>query len=173
TMGWLPEIMGPARENHIMRSTAVVSSVIYGDGRIEYSTFDAPANTTDVLRLAFSPARVTADGQPLSERADLNANGYTVKSLPVGDYIVTIRHDGATKITVEGDDPQEIAENENLKYSGSWRTVTQPAASGGSVHTASRSGSSMELTFTGNQFRILGSVGPSGGKADVYIDGVK
>jgi len=37
-MGWLPEELGANRENHIVRCTAVVNSVHYGDGRIEYSS---------------------------------------------------------------------------------------------------------------------------------------
>src|SRR2546422_3617744 len=66
TMGWLPERFGPSRENHIMRSSAVVNSVTYGKGKITYSTFDAPENTIDVLRLAFEPRSVVADGQALA-----------------------------------------------------------------------------------------------------------
>jgi len=42
-IGWLPEELGAGRENHIVRSSAVVKSVCYGDGDITYSTFDAPA----------------------------------------------------------------------------------------------------------------------------------
>jgi hypothetical protein len=79
-IAWLPEELGANRENHIVRSTAVVNSVVYGKGRIEYSTFDAPANTVDVLRLAFVPASVSADGKPLCLRRDLRGNGYTVKT---------------------------------------------------------------------------------------------
>lgn len=173
TMSWLPEIMGAARENHIMRSSSVVSSVVYGKGKIDYSTFDAPSNSVDVLRLAFEPTKITADGQALASRADLSANGYTVKALPVGDYIVTLRRDGATKISVEGDDPQELADSPALKYTGKWKTVSQPAAVGGSVQSASGGGAAAEFTFTGNQVRLLGTVSPASGKADVYVDGVK
>ena len=54
-IGWLPEELGASRENHIVRSSAVVDSVRYGAGRIEYSTFDAPPETMEVLRLSFAP----------------------------------------------------------------------------------------------------------------------
>ena len=87
-MGWLPEELGASRENHIMRTTAVVNTVVYGAGRVAYSTFDAPAPTTDVLRLSFVPANVTADGQPLPKINAPSGNGYTVKDLPNGDAIV-------------------------------------------------------------------------------------
>ena len=70
TIAWMPEEFGAARENHIVRSTAVVNSVIYRRGSVQYSTFDAPPGTTDVLRLAFVPKRVTADGQPLEALDD-------------------------------------------------------------------------------------------------------
>lgn len=137
SIGWLPEEVGASRENHIVRSTAVVNSVIYGDGRIEYTTFDAPENTTEVLRLAFVPKQITADGRKLD-------NGCTVKKLPNGDAIVTIRHDGAKKIVITGDDPQ------------------QEIASTALMHE-----------FEGSQVRLIGNVGPDGGLADVHLDGQK
>ena len=62
TMAWLPGNHGPNRENHIMRSSAVVNRLVYDKGRVAYSTFDAPANSVDVLRLAFAPSSVEADG---------------------------------------------------------------------------------------------------------------
>ncbi|MBM4092187.1 MAG: hypothetical protein FJ276_22570, partial [Planctomycetes bacterium] len=136
-IGWLPEELGASRANHIVRSTAVINSVIYGDGRIEYTTFDAPAGTTEVLRLAFVPKQVTADGRTLN-------SGYTVKKLPNGDAIVTIRHDGAKKIVITGDDPQQELKSTALTHE-----------------------------FEGNQVRLVGSVGPDGGLADVYLDDQK
>jgi len=143
-IGWLPEELGASRENHIVRSTAIVNSVTYGGGRIEYTTFDAPENTTEVLRLAFAPKTVTADGKELKRRANCDANGYAVKQLPNGDAIVTIRHDGAKRIVITGDDPQQEIKSTAL------------------VHE-----------FEGNQVRLIGSVGPDGGLADVYLDGQK
>jgi hypothetical protein len=136
-IGWLPEEVGASCENHIVRSTAVVNSVIYGKGRIEYTTFDAPENTTEVLRLAFAPKQITADGRRLD-------HGYTVKKLPNGDAIVTIRHDGAKRVVITGDDPQQEIESAALTHE-----------------------------FEGNQVRVIGSVGPDGGLADVHLDGEK
>ncbi len=54
-LAWQPEAFGPARENHIMRSSSVVCTVRYGKGRIAYATFDALSPCEDVLRLAFRP----------------------------------------------------------------------------------------------------------------------
>jgi hypothetical protein len=104
TIAWLPEDFAPSRENHIVRSTAVVSFVYYGCGNVRYSTFDAPPGTVDVLRLAFRPTSVMADGEALPLRTDLSANGYTARNLSNGDCIVTIRHDGRTRISVKGEE---------------------------------------------------------------------
>lgn len=150
-IGWLPEEVGASRENHIVRSTAVVNLVSYGDGRIEYTTFDAPANTTEVLRLAFAPRTVTADGKKLEQRANTNANGYAVKMLSNGDAIVTIRHDGAKNIIVAGTDPQQVLDGVAL----------------------AREGAAIIATFEGNQVRLIGRAGPDGGLADVYLDDQK
>lgn len=173
TMAWLPEIMGASRENHIMRSSAVVNSVNYGKGKVSYSTFDAPVGTVEVLRLAFEPRRIEADGSSLGKRSDLNANGYTSKALSNGDFIVSIRHDGARTVSVEGDDPQEIVDDDALEFSGRWAATRREGALGGGVRATSRAGADMEFSFDGNQVRLMAPVGPDGGKADVYVDGVK
>ena len=85
TMGWLPEIMGPNRENHIMRSSGVIKKVAYGKGRIAYSTYDGGE---EVLRLSFKP------------------DNYPAIPLANGDYIVTIKHPAAAEIVITGPDPQ-------------------------------------------------------------------
>ena len=65
-LAWQPETFGPARENHIMRSSSVVRTVRYGRGRIAYSTFDALAPCDDVLRLAFAPTWSRPTASPCS-----------------------------------------------------------------------------------------------------------
>jgi len=172
-MAWLPEVLGANRENHIMRSSSVVSSVVYGKGKITYKTFDAPVGTVVVLRLAFAPTAVKADGKALLRRWDLKANGYLVKELTGGDCIVTIRHDGLQTIVVEGNDPQGVTEDDGLKYTGEWRTLTDATASSEAIHVASTSGATMTFPFTGNQVRLIGRADPAGGLADVYVDEVK
>jgi hypothetical protein len=122
-IAWLPEELGACRENHLVRSSAVVNSVVYGQGRIEYSTFDAPVETVDVLRLAFKPNAITADGKALKRRRDLAANGYTVKRLPNGDAIVCVRRDGAKNVVVTGDDPQQVLTVAQLVFEGEWKEL--------------------------------------------------
>ncbi len=173
TIGWLPEILGPNRENHLVRSSATVNSVIYGKGKIRYTTFDAPAATIDVMRISFAPSRITAGDALLAKRQDLDANGYTLKELSNGDFIVSIRHDGATAIAVEGKDPQQQADDGALQVNGQWTKSPRQGAWQGSLRTSEHAGDAAELTFTGNQVRLVGSVGPDGGKADLYVDGAK
>jgi malectin (di-glucose binding ER protein) len=173
TMGWIPDIMGPARENHLVRSSAVVNSVVYDKGDVRYSTFDAPANTVDTLRLAFEPTRITADGAALAKRSDLAANGYTTEALANGDFIVKVRHDGARRMSVQGRDPQQVLDDGALKYKGAWARVAEPQSWRGTLHTTSNTGAEVQIEFTGNQMRLIGAVSPKGGKAEIYLDGVK
>jgi hypothetical protein len=172
-MAWLPGEFGPNRENHIMRSSSVVSEVNYEKGRISYKTYDSPRGVQDVLRLAFSPKLIRADSQRLKERTDLKAAGYTVEPLPNGDCIVTIRHDGRKRVVVEGDDPQEVADNPSFILTGAWSIVQDSKAFGGAFRRADEAAAALTFTFTGNQVRLLGTVGPEGGWADAFVDGVK
>jgi len=166
-MAWLPDILGASRENHIMRTTSVVRQVGYYRGLIGYHAFDAPAPCVDVLRLAFSPQSVEADGKPLSLQKELSANGYHLKPLGNGDYIVTIRRDGCRQVSIKGDDPQQLAQHDRLKYEGEWIGEDE------GPYFARTQGASASLTFTGNQVRLMGRVGPGSGIADVYLDGTK
>lgn len=172
-MAWLPREFGPNRENHIMRSTSVVNRVRYGKGRIDYTTYDAPRGVHEVLRLAFRPTAIEADGRKLKERADLKANGYTVETLTNGDCLVTLRHDGRKHIVVTGNDPQEAADDPAFTANGNWSTVTDPAAFGGSYRGTDHAGATMTFRFHGNRVALLGCVGPDGGWADASVDGVK
>ena len=166
SIGWFPELWSAARENHIVSSSAVVSDVQYGKGNVAYRTFDAPAPAIDVLRLAFEPQAITADGESLSRRGDLEANGYTVQALPSGDAIVRIRHDGRTTLVITGDDPQEEKTAAELEYAGDWETS-------GTLRITSATEAAMDYTFTGNQVRVIAPVDAQGGLADVYLDGEK
>jgi hypothetical protein len=172
-LAWLPESLGSSRENHIMRSSSVVTAVSYGKGGIEYATFDAPAGTVDVLRLAFEPESIRADGRRLEKRNDLDANGYAVKGLGNGDCMVTVRHDGCRRIRVDGDDGARLTDDTDLTYDGQWQEASDADDHGGHVRTADKAGASASARFVGNQVQVLGRVGPEGGLADVYVDGVK
>ena len=176
TIAWIPDVMGASRENHIVRSSGVVNSVVYGNGKIEYTTFDAPTNTHEVLRLAFMPTSVKANGKALGQQGDqdnLKENGYAVRKLSNGDCLVTVRHDGRRRVEIEGVDPQQMADDGAFTYEGSWDAVGKRQDFGGGVHVASGAGSSARISFTGNQVRLIGRADEQGGLADVYLDGVK
>jgi hypothetical protein len=172
-VAWQPATMGANQENHIVRSASVVRTVTYGKGRVSYSVFDAAAPCEDVLRLAFQPRSVVADGRPLKQQEKATENGYRTEPLSGGDCLVTIRHDGCRDVVMEGDDPQKVAENDQVQYEGAWSVEPLPDASGSSLHRASGAGASASFTFQGNQVRLIGRADPKGGKADVYLDGVR
>ncbi|PYT25324.1 MAG: hypothetical protein DMG57_25615 [Acidobacteria bacterium] len=96
-MGAIPEF-APVGENHLLHSSSVVQDVEYGERKIRYRTFDRSA--TEVLRLSFKPADITAGGQTLSERGDLREPGYTIRALAGGDYFVRIRHLDSNEISI-------------------------------------------------------------------------
>lgn len=171
---WTPELFGPKHENHIMRSTSVVNHVVYEKNKITYTTFDAPDNTFDIVRLTYRPTSITADKKQLTELNTLNRNGYTVKLLPDADYIVTVRHDRATNIIIKGqDDLQEQVDDTQLKFNGDWNETSADNALANKLHVSKKKDSSFEFTFVGNQIRVYGQVGPKGGLGDVYMDGEK
>lgn len=172
-IAWLPREFGPNRENHIVRSSSVVRDVRYAKGRISYSTYDAPRGAHEVLRLAFRPTSIEADDRPLLARNDPAAEGYTTEPLPNGDCIVTVRHDGRTHIVVAGEDSQQAADESAFSFSGAWTAVAEVAAEGGSLRTSAEAGAAMTFSFTGNRVCLMGSVGPDGGWADAFVDGVK
>lgn len=170
-IGWLPEELGASCENHLVRSSAVVDSIVYKKGEIYYSTFDAPPETMDVFRLSFVPREITADGRVLRLREALDANGYTVKKLSNGDAIVQIRHDGLRKIVVTGNDPQTEIGAARLSYEGEWEQATRSGPD--ILYQSSQPGASVTTVFQGNQVRLIGLAGPEGGQAEVFIDGEK
>jgi hypothetical protein len=150
-----------------------VDSVRYGAGLIDYSTFDAPPETTEVLRLSFAPKRITADGRALRQRRDLMANGYTVRKLPNGDAIVQIRHDGAKRVAVVGKDSQRVLDDDALNCDHAWGSEKDASALGGTLRVAAAEDATMTVAFEGNQVRLIGRADPLGGEADVFVDGVK
>lgn len=166
TMGWLPDVAGANRENHIMRTSSVLKRVIYDKGSIQYFVFDAPTNSIDVLRLSFVPSSIIAGEHPLSLRQDLDSNGYTIQDLAGGDAIVSIRHDGLTDVAVQGKDPQDVLGKNDFKLNGAWR----PDAEG---FVSSAREASFTAEFNGNQVRLVASSTPSGGYADVFLDDIK
>ena len=59
----------------------------------------------------------------------------------------------------------------NLVFTGSWRSVSASAYSGGQAAYAFRSGSSVTINFTGTSLTWLAATGGTCGKAEVTLDG--
>lgn len=96
-MGAIPEF-APMGENHLLRSTSVVTEVEYGEHSIRYRTFDNDAN--EVLRMKFRPNRITAGSQSLALVKSEGDEGYTLRGLPSGDFVVKVHHRRANEINI-------------------------------------------------------------------------
>lgn len=92
--------LAPPGQDHVLASTSVVRSVTYGSGRVAYRTF--AARSTEVIRLAFRPARVLADGRLLPQRRDLRRQGFVIERVGNGDFVLRVRHDLAHRVLLVG-----------------------------------------------------------------------
>jgi hypothetical protein len=60
-----------------------------------------------------------------------------------------------------------------IVYEGSWQTIAEPSASGGSMAVSNQTGASATLTFTGTGAGWIGYQCPCAGIARIYLDGVE
>ena len=95
---WAVPEWAPADESHLLGSSSVVTKISYGKGSVTYSTFDA--QSSDVLRLDFSPQSITANGKSLSRRNDLEQAGFVFDA---ATGVLRIRHDDGRDIDIEGE----------------------------------------------------------------------
>lgn len=58
-----------------------------------------------------------------------------------------------------------------VAYSGAWRTAGFHAYAGGRAHYSTASGASVRFTFVGRSVTWVGPVGPTRGRAAVFVDG--
>lgn len=89
----------PPHQDHLLRSSSVVTQISYAPKKVAYRTFDKEG--TEVLRLSFAPKTITA-GKKLPARSDLESAGYTVTDAGGGDVIVRIRRTGSNNVRIEG-----------------------------------------------------------------------
>ena len=85
----------PADQNHLLRSSSMVTDVHYAPDRIAYRTFDKAS--IEVIRLAFAPGAVVAKGETLAKRDDLKAPGWTFDP---NTKVLRIRHAGSKEISI-------------------------------------------------------------------------
>ena len=86
-----------AKENHLLRSSSIVTSVSYLPAEVSYQTFDQ--ESTEVLRLNFVPVSIFADGKPLKSQKDLHEVGW---SYDAADHVLRIYHDSSRTIRIQG-----------------------------------------------------------------------
>ena len=56
-------------------------------------------------------------------------------------------------------------------YSGGWKTAKHHGYAGDKVRYATKTGASVTFAFTGTRIKVYGPLGPTRGKAKVYVDG--
>jgi hypothetical protein len=95
-LGAVPE-WAPEGQNHLTRFTSVVTAISYAPGEIAYTTADPDG--IEVLKVAFLPREVRANGVPLAQRSDLTEPGW---SFDGANGILRVRHAGARAIHVTG-----------------------------------------------------------------------
>jgi hypothetical protein len=94
---WAVPEWAPADESHLLGSLSAVTKIAYGPGSVTYSTFDD--ESTDVLRLDFSPESVTVGGKAIPLRKDLQQQGYTFDD---ATRVLTIRHTTSRDVDIQG-----------------------------------------------------------------------
>jgi hypothetical protein len=95
-MGAVPE-WAPPGEDHLLRSSSVVTEVSYGPGRVAYGTFDDGG--LEVLRLSFRPTRVVAGGRELAPRPGLIEPGFMFDP---ATGVLRVRRAGARRVEIAG-----------------------------------------------------------------------
>jgi hypothetical protein len=94
---WAVPEWAPADESHLVGSLSAITRISYAANSVTYSTFDA--ESTDVLRLDFTPNAVTAGGRSLMRRTDLSAEGYTFDE---ATRVLRIHHISSRDIDIQG-----------------------------------------------------------------------
>ncbi|MEO6358362.1 MAG: hypothetical protein ABIU77_01760 [Ferruginibacter sp.] len=95
----IPE-WAPAGENHILYSKNVLNQISYSDKSIQYTAMQKTG--TEYLRLNFKPIAITINGNGILLKSNADKEGYTLKDLQNGDYVVTIKRNQAGKIAITG-----------------------------------------------------------------------
>jgi hypothetical protein len=90
---------GPPGENHILYSDAVLKDVSYAPKKVQYTSTQGAG--TEYLRLAFRPTDITLAGVRLPLLPDLDAKGYTLRSLGGGDYAVNVRRIEGGQVVIQ------------------------------------------------------------------------
>ena len=94
-LGAVPE-WAPADEDHLLKSTSVVKTVSYNPAEIVYVTFDKEGKET--LRLTSKPASVLVNGKMITERENLDSEGWSWEKLKIGGVLRILHQDSTVTI---------------------------------------------------------------------------
>ncbi|MBI1286096.1 MAG: T9SS type A sorting domain-containing protein [Flavobacteriales bacterium] len=97
-MGSLPSISFPF-DNHMLRSSSVISYMNYQPLEINYHTYDSAS--TEMFRLVARPDWVKADGVALTELSSLTGEGWTWTDYDDGG-LLEVQHDNAHQMQIGG-----------------------------------------------------------------------
>ena len=100
---WAIPEWAPDDESHLLGSLSVVTKIAYAAGSVTYSTFDT--ESTDVLRLNFTPQSITVGGKAISRRKDLGQEGYTFDDKT---HALTIFHTSSKDVDIQGKSDADV-----------------------------------------------------------------
>jgi hypothetical protein len=100
---WAVPEWAPADESHLLGSLSVVTKIAYAAGSVTYSTFDP--ESTDVLRLNFTPETITVGGKAISRRKDLSQEGYTFDDKT---HALSILHTSSRDVDIQGKSDADV-----------------------------------------------------------------
>ena len=135
----------------------------------------AKANNAKEYR--FSIYESNSGWSTLREYGTSNTVTWTPKSS--GNYIIWVDVkdsqgnviSGEKNYVIKGKTVRVEETNTNIKYTGTWETVSGNKYSGGTIKTTSQSGAKAEFTFTGTSISLIGPKDTTRGIAKVTIDG--
>ena len=95
-IGAVPE-WAPQDEDHLVKSSSVVQSIVYDPNFIEYTTYDG--TSSEVLRITKKPVEVLLDGERIDENAQESKNSWSWKALETGG-ILKVGHTTGNTVTI-------------------------------------------------------------------------
>ncbi len=156
--------------------TINLSSAANNGNDFDLYLYSPDATTVDINNQNYLPevAYSKNDGSSAEEivyTAEKSGTYY----IDVNQYIGSGPYDLSVSVQSGSGEPvvTRIEENNSVvKYNGSWTNHSSSLHSGGTMKYTNASGTFAELTFTGNEVKILAMTSAARGLADVYIDGV-
>ncbi len=127
----------------------------------------------DEVAFALECGLATGDDQgnlaPLAEMTRIQGAAFAIRAQAT---IEATEYSGAEMVTAAvGGTTRYEQTNENISYTGYWRTTSAASYSAGNEKRASTSGASLTATFTGTSLTWIASTGPFNGMARVTLDG--